>query len=180
MKGGIKAWQGLTAIGPPEMGMALLSGDETAEEIIRLAYGMEAGLAEFYSMIAEATEDRDLTELLTKLVEIEKNHKRRLFNLYQTLDPAPTDQDSFEDRIDSEVMEGGFTTREFLEENKEGLKTVSDVLTIAMMLETQALDLYLRYSQKSEDPTSKTVLRELADEEKAHLAMLGRLMDGRA
>lgn len=45
------------------------------------------------------------------------------------------------------------------------------------MLETQALDLYLRYSRKSRDPKSRDVLYEIADEEKAHLASLGRLME---
>ncbi len=44
LKGGIKAWQGHTAAGPAEMGMILLSGDETASDIIILAYGMEHGL----------------------------------------------------------------------------------------------------------------------------------------
>jgi rubrerythrin len=48
------------------------------------------------------------------------------------------------------------------------------------MLETQALDLYLRYSQKAENEESKTVLYDIAEEEKAHLATLGRLMEAKA
>jgi len=41
LQGGIQAWEGLTAFGPAEIGMALLRGDETSKEIIVLAYGME-------------------------------------------------------------------------------------------------------------------------------------------
>ncbi len=45
------------------------------------------------------------------------------------------------------------------------------------MLETQALDLYLRFAAKMEDRDAKNVLFRLGDEEKAHLAALGRLLD---
>ena len=46
-----------------------------------------------------------------------------------------------------------------------------------MMLETQALDLYLRFADRSDQPQTKEVLYALAGEEKAHLASLGRLME---
>ena len=59
-------------------------------------------------------------------------------------------------------------------------QTEGDVINVAMMLETQAFDLYSRYSQRIEDEKGKAVLREIADEEKAHLSSLGRLMEARA
>ncbi len=46
-----------------------------------------------------------------------------------------------------------------------------------MMLETQALDLYLRYSQKAEDEESRNVLYRIAEDEKAHLTALGDMME---
>jgi rubrerythrin len=51
------------------------------------------------------------------------------------------------------------------------------VLDLAMMLETQALDLYLRFANLSDQPRTREVLYTLAGEEKAHLASLGRLME---
>jgi rubrerythrin len=57
------------------------------------------------------------------------------------------------------------------------MQTVPGVLNIAMMLETQAMDLYLRYSQKIEEERSKKVLYDIAEEEKAHLGSLGRLLE---
>jgi rubrerythrin len=180
LKGGIKAWEGLKAAGPAEMGMALLRGDETSQEIIVLAYGMEDGLALFYKNLAERIDDPEVIGVLTKLAKIEQKHKQRLFDLYLTLEPAITEKDAFESDIVSEVMEGGFTTEEFMEQNKDSLKTVTDVLNIAMMLESQAMDLYMRYSEKAKDEKSKTVLYDIAEEEKAHLKTLGRLMDERA
>ena len=180
LKGGIKAWQGLTTAGPGEMGMILLSGDETPSDIIILAYGMEQGLGEFYATMAETTNDSEVADVLTKLAKIEGDHKQRVFNLYRTLDPDVGDKEAFEANISSDIMEGGFTTEEFLEQNSPIMDTVVGVLNIAMMLETQALDLYLRYSQKAINEESKTVLYDIAEEEKAHLATLGRLMEAKA
>lgn len=177
LKGGIKAWHGLTATGPAEMGMVHLKGDETPPDIIILAYGMEQGLEEFYSTMVGMMDDREVVGILSKLAVIEENHKQRLFNLYLTFEPDVADKAAFEAGMFSDIMEGGFTTKEFLEQNRPAMQTVEGVLNVAMMLETQALDLYLRYSQKIKDENGRTVLYEIAQEEKAHLAGLGRLME---
>jgi len=177
LKGGIKAWQGLTATGPAEMGMSMVRGDESPEEIIVLAYGMEMGLGRFYSKLSEKTDDDEVAGLFVNLSKVEENHKQRLFNVYLTMDHAQSDHERFESKIVAEVMEGGFTTEEFLEQNKNAMQTIPDVLNIAMMLETQAMDLYLRYSQKIDEEQSKRVLYDIAEEEKAHLESLGRLLD---
>ena len=180
LKGGIKAWQGLKAEGPAEMGMIPLSGDETESDIINIAYEMENGLEEFYSAVSDVTSDTETIDILAKLAKIEENHKQKLFDLYRTLNPGVDDKEAFEANISSDRMEGGFTTEEFLKQNRRLMETVSDVLSIAMMLETQALDLYLRYSQKLKKEDSKTILYDIAEEEKAHLATLGRLMESKA
>jgi len=180
LKGGIKAWEGLTAFGPAEMGMVLLKGDETSQEIIVLAYGMEDGLAGFYGSLSEKMDDSEIVGLLHKLSKIEENHKKRLFDLYVTLESNVSDRETFENDIVTDVMEGGFSTEEFLEKNSDSMKTVPDVLSMAMMLETQAMDLYMRYSEKAEMDKSKSVLYDIAEEEKAHLKSLGRLMDQKA
>jgi rubrerythrin len=122
-------------------------------------------------------DDQEVVGILTKLAVIEENHKHRLFNLYITFEPEVIEKEAFEAGIFSDNMEGGFTTKEFLEQNSPAMQSVEGVLNVAMMLETQALDLYLRYSQKIKDENGRTVLYEIAEEEKAHLASLGRLME---
>lgn len=154
-----------------------MRGDETPPDIIIIAYGMEQGLEEFYSTMVGMIDDQEVIGILTKLAVIEENHKQRLFNLYLTFKPDVADKAAFEAGIVSDIMEGGFTTKEFLEQNRPAMQTVEGVLNVAMMLETQALDLYLRYSQKIKDEKGRTVLYEIAQEEKAHLASLGRLME---
>ena len=162
------------------MGMPLLRGGETSQEIIILAYGMEDGLGLFYKSLAERMNDQEVVGVLTKLAKIEQEHKQRFFDLYLTFYPSITNRDAFEADIVSKVMEGGFTTEEFMEQNKDSMKTVPDVISTAMMLESQAMDLYMRYSQKAKEEKSKTVLYDIAEEEKAHLKALGRLMEQRA
>lgn len=172
------AWQGLKAFGPIEMGMEALSGDESVAEIITLAYGMENGLQEFYHQAKGLVEGEETVTLLVKLGDIEEHHKERLYHLYLSLHPVPLERQDFELNLVSRVMEGGFTTEEFLEKNRDALKDTSDVLGIAMMLEAQALDLYLRYPQKAKDEKSREVLYGIAEEEKAHLSSLGKMMEG--
>jgi rubrerythrin len=180
LKGGIAAWHGLNAFGPAEMGMIPLKGNETPQEVIVLAYGMEQGLADFYSRVSRMTVDQKAGETLRKLIRIEEKHKDKLFALYQALEPATQERALFEKRIVSGVMEGGFTGEEFLEKNKPLLDTVENLLSLAMMLEAQALDLYTRYAHKVEDARSRSVLHDIAEEEKGHLATLGSLVEARS
>jgi len=177
LKGGINAWEGLAAEGPEEAGMLYLKGDETAAEIIILAYGMEAGLGSLYLKLAEMLDEPEVIRILTKLAGIEDKHKEKLYAVYSTLNPAVTDIEAFEADISADVMEGGLTTDEFLTKNKSVMQTLEGVLSIAMMLEAQALDLYLRYSRTVKEEKSKAVLYTIAEDEKAHLAALGKLIE---
>jgi rubrerythrin len=74
-------------------------------------------------------------------------------------------------------MGGGLTTEEFVNQYSHTLGTVRDVLITAMVIETQALDLYLRYAERLRDGEPKNILYNLAEEEKCHLKELGELLD---
>jgi len=176
LKGGIAAWQGGKASGPAEMGMGYLTGDESAKEVMAVAYAMEHGLAEFYTSVSRKAENKEVENVLTKLIGIEEKHKEKIYHLYLSLDPHGS-RDRLESEALSGVMEGGFTTEEFLEQNRSLLDTTNHILSLAMMLETQAFDLYTRYSRKAKDQESRKALHEIAEEEKAHIASLGRLLD---
>lgn len=159
------------------MGMMLLKGNETLQEVICLAYGLEEGLRKFYLMSIKLAIGPEVVGRLTKLAEIEVKHKQRLFDLYLTIDPTPLNVEAFENRTTSELMEGGFDTDKLLEQSMPAFKTAAGVLDFAMTLEAQAMDLYMRYAEKSEDPEVKNILYKMANEEKAHLKSLGDLLD---
>ena len=120
--------------------------------------------------------DPGVAALLSKLARIEVNHKQRLFDLYLSFDAVPSDLEAFDANIDMELMEGGFHPDTLLKQNLASLSTAVGVLNLAMMLEAQALDLYMRYADKSQDKQTEEMLFKMADEEKAPLKSLGELL----
>jgi rhodanese-related sulfurtransferase/rubrerythrin len=177
LQGGIKAWRGQKAVGPEELNLELVRGDETAAEIIALAYGMEMGLGIFYRTMIDKSEDYQLRELLSKLADIETQHKKKLLDLLAEIDSPVKDADAYEADIRPKILEGGFQLNDFMKKNESFLRSVQDVLDLAMMLETQALDLYLRFADRSTHTLTKETLFTIADEEKAHLNSLGDLLE---
>jgi sulfur-carrier protein adenylyltransferase/sulfurtransferase len=174
LKGGIKAWQGATATGPREFNLDLISGEETAAEMIALAYEMEGGLARFYESAREKATDPDVEDLLTTLIKFESTHQRALAELYKTIAP---EEDNLAVTAQRSMIEGGFPLPGFLKENEPYLQAVTDILQLAMMVEAQALDLYLRFAEKTETDDAKQSLFVIAGEERKHLAALARLYE---
>ena len=140
---------------------------------------MELGLGVFYQNLIETARDTELKALFGKLAEIEGHHKQRLFDLLAEIDPPGKSIEDYEAEIKPAILEGGFELDDFMHKNEPYLQTVPDVLELAMMLETQALDLYLRFAEKSADEQTQKVLFSIADEEKAHLSSLGDLMNNK-
>jgi sulfur-carrier protein adenylyltransferase/sulfurtransferase len=138
---------------------------------------MEKALQLFYENLQQQSQDQEVKELFGQLARVEIRHEERLFEAYRQIEPGAQDRESFEAAIAINKLEGGFDAEEFLETNKSHLQTPPQVLDLAMMLETQALDLYLRFADRCEQAQTREVLFSLAGEEKAHLASLGRLLD---
>ena len=178
LKGGMTAWNGLQASGPQELNMDMVRGDERPAEMIKLCYSLENGLQTFYRRIQKRTKIETIENLFMKLAQIEENHKKRLSDLYGTIEPSGKPLESLGSDTGEGMMEGGFNVEAFTQRNEPFLDTPHRVIDLAMMLETQALDLYLRFSQKTENKATKAVLFKLADEEKAHLALLGNWLEG--
>lgn len=173
LKGGMMAWEGPQTSGPEALNMDLVRGDESPAEMVRLSYSMENGLQKFYENMQERTKNKAIQALFLKLVQIEQNHKKRLSELYAKMEAPEKALEGLESDSAQGIMEGGFSIEAFTQQNEPFLDTPHHVIEMAMMLETQALDLYLRFSQKTENKDTKGVLFRLADEEKAHLALLG-------
>jgi len=177
LAGGIKAFQGHKAAGPRELNLDLVRGDETPAEIITLAYGMEKALQFFYESLQPQSPDQGLQDLFGQLARVEVEHARRLLEVYGRVAPAGRDLEALEAGAGPRILEGGFDAQEFLRTNQSHLQSVPEVLEMAMMLETQALDLYLRFAHRCSQPETKQVLFTLAEEEKGHLASLGRRLE---
>jgi rubrerythrin len=172
-KGGMNSWHGLTATGPVELSLDLIRGEETPTEMIEIAFGLEGALQKFYLTVGETVTDQSTADLLKKLAAIEEKHQQMLLKEYDQLTETPA---HLANQL-PEILEGGFRFSEFLSQNRSVMQTISGVLDLALMLETQALDLYLRFALKTKEVSTKSVLYTLADQEKAHLASLGELAE---
>lgn len=173
--GGIMAWKNEYAIGPQALGMIYFSGNETPLQILSLAYVMETNIGAFYSGMASSARS-ELSDTFGQLSTFEKGHKAKIFNMARELDPSLKTHEDMEKSPSVTALEGGMTAEKFLEENRECLKTPKGALEAAMMFEAQALDLYMRYSAKAGRNESIELLKKLAQEEKNHLKLLGKLM----
>lgn len=177
LSGGIKAYRGAKATGPQELNLDMVRGDESPQDMLKLAFGLERALGIFYDRCREQAQDHDLIDLFGQLGRMEAVHKQKVYERYAALTPGAPAMADLEAEMTPEIMEGGFRLNEFLAANEPWLKTVQEALELGMMLETQALDLYMRFAEKSRDEETRQVLFTLADEEKTHVQALGRLLD---
>lgn len=177
LEGGMEAWEGPAAEGPREFHLQFVRGDETPQQIIELSYKMENGLKTFHETVRSKATDPELVKLLGHLIKAEESHMRRLLDVSAKWEINPNEVKAFQENLETAVMEGGIDTEEFLAKNESFLKTVTGVVDVAMMVETQALDLYLRMAAVSSNVATKEVLFEIAEEEKAHLRALGRVLE---
>ncbi|MEW6429232.1 MAG: rhodanese-like domain-containing protein [Thermodesulfobacteriota bacterium] len=171
--GGIKAWQGGQAVGPEELGLDLFTGGMDYADAAALSYAMEDGLQRFYRALEEKSEPPAWRQLLARLAGFEDRHKERLLAEYRRRrgDDAGIDPGS------APIMEGGRRIDEYLKRADALLRSLPDILQLAMTLETQAMDLYSRMAQKSEDRETRDFFLSMAEEEKTHLAYLAEEMD---
>jgi sulfur-carrier protein adenylyltransferase/sulfurtransferase len=175
MNGGIDAWNGVVSTARTGQGMYLIEGDETIEEIVALAYGLEEGSRRFYRGLAERSNAPEAKRLFEALHDAEIRHEERLWERYRTLAGDVGERTEFEDTIVPRALEGGLTPDQMLSRYPEMGKGFADSLDMAMVLENDALDLYLRMAAAFDDREIRSLFFALAREEREHLEKLGTL-----
>jgi rhodanese-related sulfurtransferase/rubrerythrin len=177
LQGGISAWLGRKASGPVLEEGLMLPENSGLEEVCRLAYTLEDGLQRFYARLGEDAEGRDIGRRFHRLGAIELVHKQKILAMYQKITGSRLRENDPPRKIPDIRMEGGWNLKHFLESNRAAMQSVQDVINLAMVIETQALDLYLRWAGESRDAGVRGFFFALADEEKAHLRRLGDISD---
>ncbi|MFH2127464.1 MAG: rhodanese-like domain-containing protein [Pseudomonadota bacterium] len=177
LEGGIKAWDGLTAQGPPDWGLEIMDPGESPAQILTAAYALERGLAACYQGLAQATDHQELAGLYRRLAGFEGRHMDRLKGAWDGLAPEERQGAELEAQGEAPLMEGGWKVEEFLAQHSDAAQGQAEVVMLAMGLETQAMDLYLRLAQRMDQPKSRALLDELGQEEKGHLQALGEMLE---
>lgn len=175
MNGGIDAWNGLESKAAVDQGMYLIEGDETVEDAVTLAYGLEEGSRRFYRELAERSDRPETRRLFETLRDAEVRHEDRLWERYRSLPGTLGDRQAFEETVVPRALEGGLTQDQLLARHPEAARDAAEVLDLALALETDALDLYLRMAGAFDDAAVRSVFFALAEEEREHLKKLGDL-----
>jgi rubrerythrin len=173
MEGGIQAWHGLTAEGPPEGGIAYFSAGTDAADMAALAWALEENTRHFYTSLSALRTGSEEADLFMKLVEAEEHHKQTLESVHKNLSDENVDR--FYRAQGTAVLEGGISMEEALSWADD--KPSRKILGESIGMEANAYDRYLKMADISEGKDSKDVFLAIAREEKGHLERLSRLLD---
>jgi len=174
LEGGIRAWKGLRAAGPPDAGMAYFGPADKPEELIALAWMLEEGARKFYGEMEKEARNPEAAALFRELSHDEEKHKSSLFRIYQRHSGKGTDPGfprsllSLEPGVD--YLEGGIVLNKALEwfQGQE----LREIFEFSISLEVNAIDLYIKMERKVEGKEAKEVFQALSNQERNHLKRL--------
>ena len=177
LSGGIKSWEKEIAIGPEDLGMELFVSDLSPHEAIVVGFGLEEGLRDYYLQMQLRVKTQEAKVLFGMLADIETVHQEMLVTLYSSVTGKTVTVDDFSAMIAQPVMEGGLTTADYLNRYSVDFSSELEILSFALAIEAQALDLYQRAAAKSTIEGTQKVLGKIAEEEREHIARLGQYID---
>ena len=166
LEGGINSYQGEQVEGNIEAGLEFFM-DADFNSAYEMAFTMEAGLKNFYLVLADEAETEDERLTLIKLAKFEEGHMTRLKIRFGEVYFDP----------DLTVAEGGLDVEEMLVYFGEQLQNREKILQLAMKLEAQAFDLYSRLAWKHQGEDTESFYQTLAADEHKHLIQVSKELD---
>lgn len=176
LSGGIEAWEGRRAYGDPLQGLELFPAAQPLADALVVAYGMEEALRVFYLERSAAAVDGPVRELFERLARIEEAHRESIYRRYVEATGQAVEREHFLARVIEPRLEGGMTVEDYQALFGPDWTSQDDVLILAMTIEAQALDLYLRAARQAAEESARRALMQIAQEEKSHLEQLGALI----
>jgi len=166
LAGGLVAWRG---------GLAGGAVAGSSERLSELARTMEQNTSAFYWTMAHSAQDPRAAETLKQLAHLEEGHVNEVEALALRLGLSPGEVD----RSEPPLVEGGFDMDAFLARNQTAIGDGKTALEMAMALEAHALDLFSRLADSVDEPESRRLCLQFADEERHHMELLARMIDER-
>jgi len=176
IEGGLNRWNGYKASGHSELNLKLIKPDAEFPDALSLAYAMEEGLRLFYIELARETKEDVFKKLYRKMASLEVEHKQVLAKRYSISEGKELIQKERENHED-QLLEGGGYADITLIKTLANTNNAHDIFSLALAMETQALDFYIRLARQAIDEKSETFFLEMADEEKKHLVFISAQMD---
>ena len=166
MEGGINGYEGAQVEGNTEAGLEFFM-DADFNSAYEMAFTMEAGLKNFYLVLADEAPTEEERQTLSKLAQFEEGHMTRLKIRFGEVYFDP----------DLTVAEGGLDVEELLVHFGEQLQSREHILQLAMKLEAQAFDLYSRLAWKHRGDDTESFYQTMAADEHKHLILVSKELD---
>lgn len=188
LNGGIRKWDYEVVKGTTED--KLISGGEETFDVLIVALMFERGALDFYTRAQRLVKDEKAAQVFKRLVAMEDTHLQRLYMRYSQLlwemksllgaaDELPS-LDQLKAELSTVYMEGGMRINEELVKIGD-LEFMDDLEALETGLEKEyaAYDFYKRVADTVDDHKTRNLLHELAGEEKGHINLLLREIEGR-
>ena len=170
LDGGILKWPYETVTGIPEQKPRLLTEAADVRDILTLALKLEKGSWNFYRAAKDKVKPSKVKETFQMLADAEDSHMHRLYDHALGLlgeQPLPLFE-TLKQELKVEHMEGGIEISPALAKIDKKFTDEMEALEIALEKEYMSYDFYKRASVLVENPDAKTLLHELALEERQH------------
>jgi len=188
LNGGICTWDYEVVKGTTED--TLITGSEETFDVLIVALMLEKGALEFYTKAQRLVKDEKAAQVFERLVAMEDTHLQRLYMRYSQLlremksllgaaDELPS-LDQLKAELSTAYMEGGMRINEELVKIEDpAFMDDLEALEIGLEKEYAAYDFYMRVADTVDDHETRNLLNELAGEEKGHINLLLREIEGR-
>ncbi len=180
MEGGMLAYNGLVAAGPPEAGVFCFPEHMAPEELIAMAWYIEDGSQQFFNTLKDAARDQDVIDVFMRLIALKRAHKASLSQLFQKISGRTGGKDfpkTVLQKPPHEVMAGCVSVPEAVRWSQG--KGITDILDLLMALEANTFDLYLELGRQVASERAKAVFTELSEGEGRHLEQLASFFEKR-
>jgi rhodanese-related sulfurtransferase/rubrerythrin len=174
LEGGILNWRYETIIGIPEARPELVTEAADVKNILMLAIKLEKGSWDFYIAAKAKAASSQAKGKFQMLADAENGHMQRLWERATTIlgEGALPPLEKLKQELKVEHMEGGIEISPALAKVDEKFSDEMEALEIALEKEYMSYDFYKRTSALVGDPGAKTLLHELALEERNHADIL--------
>lgn len=174
LEDGMLNWRYETVGGIPEAGPEVVTEVANVKNTFMLAIKLERGSWDFYVAAKERTASPQAKEKFQMLADAENGHMQRLWERAIILfgEGALPPLEKLKQELKVEYMEGGIKVSPALARVDEKFSDEMEALEIALEKEYMSYDFYKRTSALVGDPDAKTLLHELAIEERNHANIL--------
>jgi rhodanese-related sulfurtransferase/rubrerythrin len=174
LEGGILNWRYDTIGGAPEARPELVTEITGVRDILILAIRLEKGSWDFYLAAKEKAESPQAKEKFQMLADAEDGHMKRLRERAASLlgEGAVLPLEKLKQEVKVKHMEGGIEISSALARMDAKFSGEMEALEAALEKEYMSYDFYKRTAVLVGEPGAKTVLHELALEERSHADVL--------